>query len=1376
MRPCPLLGIVMPSNTPPLSANLSDMPNIDLAVLRVLALYRRDMGQVRLVDLLSSYIFKPQHVRAAKLTAPMVKESLNSLHKKQLIERLNQGTYKLVASKEAAVLWDLVQSGDLNSFKALRSELLRYEHSNWQHDELFYRREVFWAALLGDAEACDRWSQNLGGGQSKSQHPSLASLLLCDDDGKYLFENLRTDVQAALLKHEFTCAERWLSGCMLCYEYAVAHAREFKSFPLCLGFLCSQARLRADWQALESVHLLMLPQHELFDHAARALMKGDFVLANQFYNEVIKLERGTSAKRKIFIPELEGILYALAAIGENTAASFKMAKVQVDDGFKQREDLAYVALKPFVDSLVSGMPFEAQPTYYAPRLPLNMGGIIEVMVLFWRESPFQKMLKDILISELERLTSFGYHWVAAELDVLLVRIFNEPPKYLHWHEQQQLKPLIDIRAHEEPWKRALTALASLSKPTSTSVSAANLYRIAWLIESSDRELRLEAREQKCSAKGVWNKGRIVSLKRLITEPENVAGLSEQDKRIIKCIDRNRSYYGSEYEMDIEQALPFLINHPAVFWSAASDIRIDVIAGEITLQMNERAGQIRLQLDPKISPDQSVMWKKMTPTRLAVYVNTPEIKQIAGILGAGLSVPSEAKIQLVEVIKAIAPHITIHSNLPELSAHMATLNADTTLYAHLLPLKEGLRMQLLQRPLPNGSWYTPGLGPTNVVGEVAGEAVQAARNLKDEKKRLNKLIDACPSLALLDRVGSDQEWHLEHPEICLELLSELKAQPETVVQLVWPEGERMRLSGSRSLNQMRLNIRKQGEWFEADGDITLDDGRVLALRELLQMISSTSGRFLKLGDNDYIALTESFRRRLEELNAFTETNTKGRLRINPLAAPALAELAREVGNVEADDAWKEQVKKLDALADFTPKLPPTLQAELRDYQLEGYHWLARLAHWGVGACLADDMGLGKTVQTLALLLDRALKGPALVVAPLSVAMNWLSEAQKFSPTLNMRSYHNNRDLTELGAFDVVVASYGMLQQDAELFAQQHWHTVVLDEAQAIKNTATKRSQAAMSLTADFKMIASGTPVENHLGELWNLFRFINPGLLGSKDRFAQRFATPIERGDIPARAHLKKLIQPFILRRTKTQVLNELPSRTQITLQVELSDAERHLYEALRQQAVSNVENAGKAAPMQVLAEITKLRRFCCNPKLVLKDTEISASKLTVFAETLDELLDNKHKALVFSQFVDHLTIVRHYLDSKAISYQYLDGSVPALERKKRVDAFQSGEGDVFLISLKAGGTGLNLTAADYVIHLDPWWNPAVEDQASDRAHRMGQLRPVTIYRLVVKDTIEEKIIGLHGKKRDLADSLLDGGEAAGRLDTAALLGLLKESV
>jgi SNF2 family DNA or RNA helicase len=323
--------------------------------------------------------------------------------------------------------------------------------------------------------------------------------------------------------------------------------------------------------------------------------------------------------------------------------------------------------------------------------------------------------------------------------------------------------------------------------------------------------------------------------------------------------------------------------------------------------------------------------------------------------------------------------------------------------------------------------------------------------------------------------------------------------------------------------------------------------------------------------------------------------------------------------------------------------------------------------------------------------------------------------------------------------------------AEMLAKVEWQTIVLDEAQAIKNMNTKRSQAAMKLQAEFKLITTGTPIENHLGELWNLFRFINPGLLGSLESFNQKYAGPIEREqDKDARQRLKKLIQPFMLRRTKNQVLSELPSRTEILLQVELTPEEKAFYEALRQEAIRKLSESdleAGAQHLQVLAEIMKLRRACCNPSLVQNKLKIKSSKLELFGETLTELLDNNHKALVFSQFVDHLTILREYLDQQKISYQYLDGSTPAKERKKRVDAFQAGEGDVFLISLKAGGTGLNLTAADYVIHMDPWWNPAVEDQASDRAHRIGQQRPVTIYRLVAKGTIEDKIVDLHQQKR-----------------------------
>ena len=319
---------------------------------------------------------------------------------------------------------------------------------------------------------------------------------------------------------------------------------------------------------------------------------------------------------------------------------------------------------------------------------------------------------------------------------------------------------------------------------------------------------------------------------------------------------------------------------------------------------------------------------------------------------------------------------------------------------------------------------------------------------------------------------------------------------------------------------------------------------------------------------------------------------------------------------------------------------------------------------------------------------------------------------------------------------------------------------------------------MNLQGDFKIITTGTPIENHLGELWNLFRFINPGLLGSQKRFNERFANAIERNqDKATQQRLQRLIHPFILRRTKTQVLTELPARTEITLTVELKAEEMAMYEALRREAIarladSNAEHGAKH--LQVLAEIMKLRRMCCNPKLIMPETSLVGSKLQLFGEVLKELLENKHKALVFSQFVDHLSIIRQHLDEQNISYQYLDGSTSTKKRKQAVDAFQAGEGNVFLISLKAGGTGLNLTAADYVIHMDPWWNPAVEDQASDRAHRIGQQRPVIIYRLVTQNTIEEKIVDLHQQKRELANTLLEGTDVGRKMSTDELINLIQE--
>lgn len=448
---------------------------------------------------------------------------------------------------------------------------------------------------------------------------------------------------------------------------------------------------------------------------------------------------------------------------------------------------------------------------------------------------------------------------------------------------------------------------------------------------------------------------------------------------------------------------------------------------------------------------------------------------------------------------------------------------------------------------------------------------------------------------------------------------------------------------------------------------------------------------------------------------------------------------------------------------------------------------RLAACGFGACLADDMGLGKTLQALAVLLARAPQGPALVVAPTSLMGNWLAEGQRFAPALNLCIYGEGDDdrrdamIREASAGDVIIVSYALMLQASEAFLSRRWHTLVVDEAQAIKNATAKRSQAVFELEADFRLALSGTPIENRLSELWSILRFCNPGLLGSATRFNERFVVPIERErNREAQRSLRRLIAPFILRRTKSQVLEELPPRTELQLAVTPDPAEAAHYEALRRQAVVEAEqsladsNAG-TAHLNILAQLTRLRRAACDPRLVSPELGLIGAKVRAFAALATELAANQHKTLVFSQFVDFLALLREPLDEAGISYQYLDGATPAAERNRRVAAFQAGVGDLFLISLKAGGFGLNLTAADYVVIADPWWNPAAEDQAMGRAHRMGQQRPVTVYRLVNQGTLEDRIVALHQSKRALAEGILEGGDGMALPSTDELIALLKET-
>jgi superfamily II DNA or RNA helicase len=448
------------------------------------------------------------------------------------------------------------------------------------------------------------------------------------------------------------------------------------------------------------------------------------------------------------------------------------------------------------------------------------------------------------------------------------------------------------------------------------------------------------------------------------------------------------------------------------------------------------------------------------------------------------------------------------------------------------------------------------------------------------------------------------------------------------------------------------------------------------------------------------------------------------------------------------------------------LPGDLSATLRPYQQQGIRWLAFLRDAGLGGILADDMGLGKTLQTLCVLGPRSL-----VVCPTSVLPNWAAELKRFRPALRVSLYHGpGRALDE--AADVTLTTYALLRLDAAVLGSRSWSTVVLDEAQAIKNPDSQVARAAFGLRADFRLALSGTPLENRLEELWSLMHFANPGLLGGRSDFAERIANPIGEGNAQAAEQLRRRIRPFVLRRLKRDVARELPPRTESVMHVVMDERERAVYDAVfaasRAEVLSLLNEGGSV--LQVLEALLRLRQAACHPALVPGQQAASSSKVEALVEALGTAVEEGHKALVFSQWTSLLDLIEPALKEAGLRFERLDGSTA--DRGGVTARFQSPEGaPVMLLSLKAGGTGLNLTAADHVFLMDPWWNPAVEAQAADRAHRIGQERPVMVYRMIAQGTVEERILALQEKKRSLFEAALGEASAAAGLTREDLLEL-----
>ncbi|HPT49534.1 MAG TPA: DEAD/DEAH box helicase [Accumulibacter sp.] len=946
----------------------------------------------------------------------------------------------------------------------------------------------------------------------------------------------------------------------------------------------------------------------------------------------------------------------------------------------------------------------------------------------------------------------------------------------------------------EQWRDILAALRALGEERNDD-GVADTTRIVWEIErdAHGRLLGIKPLEQKHGPRG-WGRPRALSLGKIAHNPQ----LPAWDSKVARAIRAERGY-SNRFRLDLAAAIVALVGHPFVVLAQAPEQLIDLSEATPEIELLRRGPHFVMRVEPPLrtgdeherhtlgDADERREFEALRlitlvrdgPKRLRLVRFSPAQRQAALLVSAHLKVPveaSDAPAELEKTLRALSTHFQIHADAAQATRQIP---GDSRLRAELSPVGEHLALRLVVAPLGgDGPRLPAAAGRVRLIAVLDGETVGTERDLASERRHLESVVDALP---FLDDGNALGEWLVEDAEQALVMVETLPTLP-AIAAVDWPKGQAVRVLTVDS-RQLGVKVSRERDWFRLSGQISVDEGLVLQLETLLAAARDKS-RFVPMGDGVYAALTRSLKQKLNDLAAVLESDRDGGNKAPAIATAWLDEVLDGTA-LEAGKEFRQAIDRLRDAQSVRPRLPGLLQASLRPYQEDGFQWAVRLATAGMGGCLADDMGLGKTLQALGVLLARAGGGGALVIAPTSVCGNWLLESKRFAPSLNARIYADATDddrealVTGAGPQDVLIVSYTLLQLAQERFTGRVWHTVIADEAQAIKNAAAKRSQAVFELNADFRLALTGTPVENRLADLWSIMRFVNPGLLGSVGRFNERFAGPIERQrDREAQHVLKRLVGPFVLRRTKSEVLQELPPRTELVLSISPDAAEAAHYEALRRQAAEEIDaTLDRAPPAQarfnILAQLTRLRRAACDPRLCTPELGIIGAKVQAFAELASELVANGHKALVFSQFVDFLQILREPLDAAGIRYQYLDGGTPATERTRRVASFQTGDGDLFLISLKAGGFGLNLTAADYVVIADPWWNPAAEDQAMGRAHRIGQIRPVTVYRLVTRGTVEERIVELHHEKRALAESILADGDASALPSTDDLLALIR---
>ena len=956
---------------------------------------------------------------------------------------------------------------------------------------------------------------------------------------------------------------------------------------------------------------------------------------------------------------------------------------------------------------------------------------------------------------------------------------------LHPDERNRLKgiygtvPLLDMVKRKEGWEYVFS---DISRSILSDIKPEK--RIIYFLDGLDISGIIE---QTGTDDGGWNSGTLLSLQKFLAEGYD--SMSDVDKKIawelcrrspgrrdadilLACLpEPDRVFKGQAYPYMYPYE-PVTVCHelPYVEFRAEGD-SISVVSN---VRYEDLTGG---------SCSRTVM--KEDGTYETVSFDGRQRDILAGLLSSG-PLPVRASSEIRMLAGKLSGILDIRLDIPPADPAQ-TVEGSGMIAVRIIPDgRKAYHVHISSAPLPEGNLRcNPGYGDEMVALQTENGLKMVQRDLQAESENYERLQDFIMG-SIGDVFAGRQRLESGSPESVLKLLEFIMDHGDFYFA-EWPEGGTLKLCGTISTSDINVQVQSCMDWFKVEGTVSIP-GSTLSYEDLLlQGCEDDAEGYVRIRENEYVKLSDMLRKHIRKMDSILSdaARKKGVCRIEKYDVGLLADILGQDGGLHAelDEKFMGLLDRMETIYRNEVQVPDGLCAELRDYQKKGFAWLVRLSEWGAGACLADDMGLGKTLQTITMLLYRKDRGPSLVVAPKSVLHNWKHEIRRFAPGLEpvmMAAEKDGRKIVrEAGPGDVVIVSYGMLASRSGLLSSRTWNVVCLDEAHYIKNRTTRASRAAMNLKSDARVILTGTPLQNHLGELWNLFQFINPGMLGPWPHFMDKYIrTPFD-GD--KERELRERISPFVLRRSKHEVLDELPEKISYEKMVTLSPEEMQIYEKTRHDAEVKFKRhktaverqEAKALDLSFFRELMKLRQLADSVSLVFPEWRRGSSKISVLKDMVLSLgADSSNRTIIFSQFTGFLSQIRVMMGETGMEYFYLDGQTPEDERERLVGRFQKGECRFFLISLMAGGLGLNLTAANHVILMEPWWNPAVEEQAEDRAYRIGQSRNVTVIRLVSANTIEEKMLQLHEKKRMLSGSMLAGTSAGASLTMDEILDMI----